>query len=149
MWIAAGVVLGLSILAALLGTKAATSPHLLAAAVGLGAIGWLIVSLAGGDISAGFWELFAADLAISGTVVGFGLRSASRRSRGPKSALSLPDGAMGIAVSNLDPDGIVRIDGEDWSAVSLNGTIQPGTEVHVINARGVRLEVWSMDGGAS
>ena len=52
------------------------------------------------------------------------------------------EGAEAIAVTELDPKGIVRVHGENCSAESLNGTIKAKARVQVINAKGVRLEVW-------
>jgi hypothetical protein len=53
-----------------------------------------------------------------------------------------PDGAEGIALGDLDPEGIVRVNGENWSAVALNGPVRTGTPVQVVHVKGVRLEVW-------
>jgi membrane-bound ClpP family serine protease len=52
------------------------------------------------------------------------------------------EGAMGVAVSALSPEGVVRVGKEEWSAVSLNGNVAIGDAVQVIKAAGVRLEVW-------
>ena len=56
-----------------------------------------------------------------------------------------PDGAEGVALGDLDPDGIVRVNGENWSAVALNGTVKAGSPVQVLRIAGVRLEVWGDD----
>jgi len=53
-----------------------------------------------------------------------------------------PDGAEGVAVGNLDPEGIVRVNGENWSAVAVNGPVRAGTPVQVVRVSGVRLEIW-------
>jgi membrane-bound ClpP family serine protease len=53
------------------------------------------------------------------------------------------EGVEGVAVSDLAPAGIIRIRGEEWSAISVNGTAQRGTQVQVLRATGIRLEVWS------
>jgi membrane-bound ClpP family serine protease len=52
------------------------------------------------------------------------------------------EGVSGTAISELNPDGTVRVRGESWSAHSLNGRVPAGGTVQVINAKGVRLEVW-------
>jgi len=57
--------------------------------------------------------------------------------------LSSLDGAEGVAVSDLVPEGIVRVGGEQWSALSVNGTARSGTPVQVLRTAGVRLEVWA------
>ena len=51
-------------------------------------------------------------------------------------------GAEGVAVSDLDPAGIVRVQGEDWSAVAVNAPVRQGSAVQVVGRGGVRLEVW-------
>jgi hypothetical protein len=38
------------------------------------------------------------------------------------------------------------VNGENWSAVSLNGTVRDRTRVQVVKVNGVRLEVWGEDG---
>jgi membrane-bound ClpP family serine protease len=48
-------------------------------------------------------------------------------------------------MSQLAPEGIVRVRGELWSAVSINGTVPVSTPVHVVRAAGVRVEVWGDD----
>ena len=52
------------------------------------------------------------------------------------------EGAEGVAVGDLHPSGIVRVNGEDWSARSMNGAVRAGTPVQVLRVVGVRLEVW-------
>jgi membrane-bound ClpP family serine protease len=46
-------------------------------------------------------------------------------------------------VSDLGPGGIIRVRGEEWSAISVNGSAPRGSQVQVLRATGVRLEVWS------
>ena len=46
-------------------------------------------------------------------------------------------------MTELTPVGVVRVGGENWSAESVSGTLPAGAPVHVLAARGVRLEVWS------
>ncbi|HLJ09115.1 MAG TPA: NfeD family protein, partial [Acidimicrobiia bacterium] len=55
-------------------------------------------------------------------------------------------GSEGVAVTDLHPDGIVRVRGENWSATSLNGSVEAGQRIQVIESSGVRLGVWSEDG---
>jgi membrane-bound ClpP family serine protease len=55
------------------------------------------------------------------------------------------EGVEGVAVSDLEPGGIIRIRGEEWSAISVNGPAPRDTRVQVLRATGVRLEVWSED----
>lgn len=63
--------------------------------------------------------------------------------------LALPPslrGATGVAVTELRPMGVVLVGGEAWSAESVSGPLPAGVPVHVLTARGVRLEVWSEAG---
>jgi membrane-bound ClpP family serine protease len=46
-------------------------------------------------------------------------------------------------MSDLGPEGIIRVRGEEWSATSVNGSAPRGSQVQVLRATGVRLEVWS------
>ena len=74
-------------------------------------------------------------------VAGTALRQRLRRNGGwPPAALR---GTSGVAVTELTPVGVVRVGGENWSAESVSGPLPAGAPVHVLGARGVRLEVWS------
>jgi hypothetical protein len=53
-----------------------------------------------------------------------------------------PEGQLGVAVGDLTPSGIVRVHGETWSAVAVNGTVRNGSPVQVLGVDGVRLSVW-------
>ena len=59
------------------------------------------------------------------------------------------EGAEGVALSDLAPEGIVRVRGEQWTAVSVNGTVPKGTRVQVLRTSGVHLEVWGEDAVAT
>lgn len=50
-------------------------------------------------------------------------------------------GASGVAVSDLNPDGTVRVKGEVWTATAESDTIQKGNEVRVVRVEGLRLKV--------
>ena len=50
-------------------------------------------------------------------------------------------GAVGVAKSDLAPNGIALVASEDWSAVSEGGTIPRGSKVRVKRVDGVRLIV--------
>jgi hypothetical protein len=50
-------------------------------------------------------------------------------------------GRAGVAVCDLDPDGVVQVASEEWSARSEGGTIAKGTAVRVIRVDGLRLVV--------
>jgi membrane-bound ClpP family serine protease len=55
----------------------------------------------------------------------------------------LPDltGVEGKVVQTLDPKGTVKIEGELWTAKSLEGRIEIGTEIVVVTQKNLRLEV--------
>jgi hypothetical protein len=125
MWFLAGVLLGLALLVAVVGFHA--GPHLHVAAVALGVV--------------------AAVLLIALAIGGHSSALLPEGGAGP--AASLPahksmkvEGAEGSAVTDLDPQGIVRVRGERWSATSLNGFVAAGDPVQVIRVDGVRLAVW-------
>jgi membrane-bound serine protease (ClpP class) len=50
-------------------------------------------------------------------------------------------GAVGIARSRLDPEGMVHVKGEMWTAVADNGPIDDGQAVRVVALEGLRLRV--------
>lgn len=71
-------------------------------------------------------------------VVRFGVRARSRRITAGSEALI---GRFGTSLSALNPTGIVRLDGEDWSAKALGDEVRAGEEVQVIGVEGVHLVV--------
>jgi membrane-bound ClpP family serine protease len=141
MWVVAGVLLGVVVLASLVGLHTGPHAHLLAWVVGVAAAGWFVLMAVDGRSAPVLWALLAADLAIA-FGVGFtawrGLTSSAPDSRHFPSLES----SEGVALSDLSPDGIVQVRGEHWSASSVNGPVREGTRVQVLRARGVRLEVW-------
>ncbi|HZC04788.1 MAG TPA: NfeD family protein [Ktedonobacterales bacterium] len=56
---------------------------------------------------------------------------------GPEALL----GKEGIATSALSPSGVVRVDGEDWSAIADVEPINSGERVEIIGVEGVTLRV--------
>ncbi len=50
-------------------------------------------------------------------------------------------GTTGTAMSRLDPEGMVKIRGELWSATSTAGPIDPGSDVIVRGQQRLKLEV--------
>jgi membrane-bound serine protease (ClpP class) len=50
-------------------------------------------------------------------------------------------GHVGRAVSNLEPTGQVRVDGEVWSAVAEDEVVRQGEDVEVAGVEGVTLRV--------
>ncbi len=143
MWVFAGILLGLVVLASLFGFHAGPHAHLVAGALGALAATVLLVMAVEGDASELSWLLFGGDLALSAGVGVVAWRGLAKRGQiaAPHRALA-HTGAEGVAVSDLDPDGIVRVRGEDWSAIAVNAPVRSGTAVQVVGQGGVRLEVW-------
>ncbi len=50
-------------------------------------------------------------------------------------------GESGVALSELAPNGIVRVKSEEWVAEALEGPIQPGETIRVVKVEGLRLKV--------
>ena len=142
MWAIAGVLLGLVLLASLVGFH--TGPHSHAAAVLLGGVTavWLLVMALTGQSTPALWLMLGADVAVSagvGTAAWKGLKALHEPTSLRANRL---EGLMGTAETDLNPTGTIRVRGEGWSATSLNGRIPAGTAVQVINVKGIRLEVW-------
>ncbi|MBI4277550.1 MAG: nodulation protein NfeD, partial [Armatimonadetes bacterium] len=49
--------------------------------------------------------------------------------------------AVGVARSDLAPDGSVHVQGELWSATAEGGPIREGDRVRVVGVEGLRLRV--------
>jgi membrane-bound serine protease (ClpP class) len=63
----------------------------------------------------------------------------------PRSGAERLVGQQGTALTDLTPDGQVRVDLQDWSAVALGEGIHAGDPVEVVGVVGVRLQVNSVD----
>ncbi len=50
-------------------------------------------------------------------------------------------GATGVAVTDLNPNGIARVKSEEWVAEALEGPIKQGEAVRVVQVEGLRLKV--------
>lgn len=61
--------------------------------------------------------------------------------RPPQAGAQKLVGMEGVALTDLTPAGQVRVDLQDWSAVSVTGPIQAGEPVRVTGVAGVRLQV--------
>ncbi|MHB8244107.1 MAG: NfeD family protein [Acidimicrobiales bacterium] len=147
MWVVAGILLGLVVLGAVAGFHAGPHAHLIGSVAGVVAALWLLVMALLGDSRPLLYVLLGADVTIS-AIMGFAgwkvLHSPegiAEHDRPPPSV----EGHLGVAVAALSPEGIVRVGGEDWTAVSLNGPVPVGGRVQVISKNGVRLEVWGED----
>jgi membrane-bound serine protease (ClpP class) len=146
MWAGVGVLLGLVVVASVLGFHVGPHGHLVGAGLGVAAAIWLIVMAATGQSAPLLWALLGADVVISGGLTAIawrGLRSDELHA-GPATPGLV--GSEGVAVTDLGPAGVVRVRGENWSATSMNGSVKAGDRVQVIEASGVRLSVWAEDG---
>jgi membrane-bound ClpP family serine protease len=143
MWVITGVLLGLVVLALLIGFHVGPHAHLLAGVFGVLAGVLLVVLAVVGSASGLLWVLFAGDLTISAGVGYLAWRGLSdRRQPFSEHRLLTRARAEGVAISDLDPEGIVRVQGEEWSAVAINPPVRSGSPVLVVGHAGVRLEVW-------
>ncbi|WP_297501162.1 NfeD family protein [Thermococcus sp.] len=50
-------------------------------------------------------------------------------------------GRTAVVVEDLKPEGLVKVDGELWSAVCLNGNAMRGEKVAIVRVRGTRVLV--------
>ncbi len=151
MWAVAGALLGAFVVLTLLGALA--GPHLHIGAVVAGAaaaVSLVVVALAASSPGLA-WTLFGLDLGASGVIGVSAWRALRHRephalgTHGtPTSALV---GAEGMCISALNPEGVVRIRGEQWTAVSVNGPAPAGSRVQVVGVSGLRLEVWNEEAG--
>ncbi len=143
VWVIAGVLLGLVVLAALIGFHVGPHAHVLAGVIGLLAAASLVAIAVAGGATALLWVLLAGDLTLSAGVAYLAWRALAMGDR-PSGEDRLParTGASGVAVSDLDPEGIVKVQGEEWSALAINAPVRSGTTVQVVGRGGVRLEVW-------
>jgi membrane-bound ClpP family serine protease len=151
MWIIAGILLGIVLLTALLGFHAGPHTHLVTGIAGTLAAVWLIVMAIQGNSSSLLWAIFAADTVLSGGLGALAWRSLRARHAEVTPQLMASErarsveGLEGVAVGDLSPEGVVRVRGEQWSAVSVNGEVRRGDRVRVVNVSGLRLEVWRED----
>jgi membrane-bound ClpP family serine protease len=143
MWIVAGVLLGAVVLASVAGFHLGPHAHMAAAVIGVLAAAWLVLmamSSYGGPV---LWVLLSADVVIATGIGVMGWVSLTRTDEGTGRSTGRLEGDEGTAVSDLTPEGIVRVRGEEWSAESVNGTVAAGSRVQVLRTKGVRLEVWA------
>jgi membrane-bound serine protease (ClpP class) len=87
------------------------------------------------------WLIVAMMAAMSAFFV-FVVRSLARAQHAPVAAgPQALVGRAGVALSNLDPAGQVRVDGEVWTAVAEDESVQQGENVEVAAVEGVTLYV--------
>ena len=73
-----------------------------------------------------------------GFAVGAGIRAQRRKVTTGREGLV---GAVGVARSQLNPEGTVFVQGEIWTAESVDGVIPAGSRVRVTQVEGLRLRV--------
>lgn len=142
MWILAGFLLGMVALSSVVGFHVGHVAHVVAVAAGLAAAGVLVGIAATGNTHPLVFVLLGADSVVTlgvGTMAWKGLTDSSLRAGHHVHSIV---GREGVAVGELDPSGMVRVHGENWSANSLNGRIESGARVQVIGVEGIRLTVW-------
>lgn len=143
MWIVAGLLLGLTLVTALIGFHSGPHVHVVAAVLGVAAAAWLLFMASDGQSAPLLWVLFSADVAMSGGIGVIGWMALRRSDRlGAHVAGVRLEGSEGVAVTDLTPEGIVRVRGEEWSATCVNGRVAAGSPVQVLHG-GVRIEVWA------
>jgi len=70
--------------------------------------------------------------------IGFGIKAQSRK---PTTGIEGIIGEIGETISNLEPEGQIRVHGELWNAESLDGSISKGTKVKVTQVSNLKLMV--------
>jgi membrane-bound serine protease (ClpP class) len=70
--------------------------------------------------------------------IGFGIKAQSRK---PTTGIEGIIGEIGETISNLEPEGQIRVHGELWNAESLDGAISKGTKVKVTQVSNLKLMV--------
>lgn len=87
------------------------------------------------------WLIALGTLAVSGYVL-IVLRAVLRTRRLPtRSGSEALLGREGVAISDLALRGMVRVGGEDWSAIAEVGPIKAGETVEVLAVEGITLRV--------
>jgi membrane-bound ClpP family serine protease len=78
-------------------------------------------------------------------LIGIVTAVAVRLRKVPPQAPSRVLGEVGVALSDLDPAGTVRVLAEDWTATSESGPIPAGAHVKVVGERGLKLRVHRLE----
>ncbi len=140
----------LVVVAVSVGVGIHTGPHGLVAAGALGILASIalvvgvIEMVPTGSRPVFAWVLLAgAALVSAGAIVAGALSVPALRRRQPAIGSGRLWGADGVAVTDLDPLGTVRVRGETWTAESMCGRLPAGAAVEVMEVEGLRLRVWS------
>lgn len=93
-----------------------------------------------GDVAALSWTVIITTTLVNLLfflfVVSMGLRAQRRK---PASGMLV--NKTGTALTNIDEDGSIRVQGETWRAESIEGFIPKGAEVMVTAQKGLTLQV--------
>ena len=73
-----------------------------------------------------------------GLIVGLGIKAHLRKPTTGKEGLI---GEIGVVQDDLNPDGMVLVDGELWSAESISGEIKKDEKVKVVKVNGLNIKV--------
>ena len=112
MWIITGVLLGLVCLAAVVGFHFGPHAHVVAVAMGVLVAGWFIYIMSERGAGPVLWTLLGADLMVGAGVGALAWKGLSGSGSVTESHGRSPlEGAEGMAVSRLAPDGIVSVRG--------------------------------------
>lgn len=88
------------------------------------------------------WEVILASVVSTAAffifAIGLGIKAQQRKPTTGREGLI---GELGEAITELSPEGNVRVHGEIWSAVSLDGTLEQGTKVRVSEMKDLQLTV--------
>src|SRR5580700_4977424 len=91
-------------------------------------LGIVVLALEGHSSSV-LWSIFTADLLVSAGIGTLAWKALSARRASPQPQIAPAhhgralEGEEGVAVSALTPEGVVRVRGEQWTAVAANGSV--------------------------
>jgi membrane-bound serine protease (ClpP class) len=71
-------------------------------------------------------------------ILGLGIKAQRRK---PTTGVEGLTGESGDVIEALQPEGVVRVNGEIWNAESLSGTIEKGSRIQVVKIDGLKLFV--------
>ena len=93
------------------------------------------------DIHIPLWALIVMMVAWAAFAVFTFQKGTQALKRKPVVGLSDMVGSKGKVVNQLDPQGMVRIKGELWEAISVGGRVNAGKEITVVGQDGLKLIV--------
>lgn len=129
---------------------------LLVGGLGLLAVGGMIAFLLGSlmlyrpfegpspsmpDVSLSPWVVVGTALVVLAFFALVGRALLRVRHRAVQTGREALVGRQGVSISRLAPSGTVRVDSEEWSAITEGEPVEPGEPVRVIDVEGVMLRV--------